>query len=83
MTDDPMDGIIASTRAKSDQQIAFYTEHLKANVSAWRNHIKNYDRDALIQGCVKTLMESDNTREDLCYKTTIAIDLLARYADLR
>lgn len=75
---DPMDEIIARTRAQSDQQIAFYTEHLRANVSAWRNHINTYDRDALIQNCVKTLMESDNTCEDLCYKVTVAIDMMAR-----
>jgi hypothetical protein len=75
---DPMDEIIARAKAASNEQIAFYTEHLKANVSAWRNHIAHYDRDALIQNCVKTLMESDNTREDLCYKVTVAIDMMAR-----
>ena len=68
MATDPMDEIIARTRAQSDQQIAFYTEHLKANVSAWRNHISTYDRDGLIQNCVKTL----------CYKVTVAIDMMAR-----
>jgi hypothetical protein len=75
---DPMDEILATAKQASNEQIAFYTEHLKANVSAWRNHIATYDRDGLIQNCVKTLMESDNTREDLCYKVTVAIDMMAR-----
>lgn len=75
---DPMNLIIAKARADSDQQIAFYFEHLKNLVSAWRKHMHNYDRDALIQNSVKTLMEGENTREDLCYQVMTAVDMMAR-----
>ena len=80
---DPMELIVAQAKNDSDKQIAFYRDHLLANVAAWRNHIGRYDRDALIQNCVKALMEGDNTREDLCYKVTVAIDMMARSQDIR
>ena len=72
-----MDLILAQAKSESDKQIAFYAEHLKANVAAWRKHVGRYDRDGLIQNTVKALMESDNTREDLCYKVTVAIHMMA------
>lgn len=75
---DPMDLILANAKKDSDDQIAWYIDHLEANVSAYRQSIKNFDRDQLIQLSVKSLMESDNSRENLCYKVTVAIDMLAR-----
>lgn len=78
MPTDPMDMIIANAKMASDDQIAWYRDHLEANVSAYRQHMKKFDRDQLIQLSVKSLMESDNSRENLCYKVTVAIDMMAR-----
>lgn len=75
---DPMEAILASARNASDQQIAFYQEHLRGLVAAWRNNIAKFDRDQLIQLSVKSLMEGDNSREDLCYQVMVAVDMMAR-----
>lgn len=75
---DPIDSILAQKRALSDQQIAFYTDHLQGLVSAWRKHMSSYDRDQLIQLSVKSLMEGDNSREDLAYQVMVAVDMMAR-----
>lgn len=80
---DPMNLIIAKARRDSDQQVAFYREHLQALVAAWRQNLTKYDRNQLIQLSVKSLMEGDNSREDLCYQTMIAVDMLARCADFK
>lgn len=75
---DPMDLVIAKLRGQSDQQIAFYQEHLKGLVAAVKQNLGKYDRDQLIQLTVKALMEGDNSREDLCYQIVVAVDMMAR-----
>jgi hypothetical protein len=75
---DPIDLILAKARGASDQQVAFWTEHMIELVAAWKNHYTRFDRDALLQLSVKSLMEGDNTREDLCYQVMVAIDFIAR-----
>lgn len=78
MANDPFDAMLAAAKAASDQNIAFYTDHLNGLVSAYRQHMKKYDRDALLNLMVRALMESDNTREALCYQVICAVDGLAR-----
>ena len=78
MANDPFDAMLATAKAASDQNIAFYTDHLNGLVSAYRQHMKKYDRDALLNLMVRALMESDNTREALCYQVICAVDGLAR-----
>lgn len=78
MANDPFDAMLAAAKAASDQNIAFYTDHLNGLVSAYRQHMKKYDRDALLNLMVKALVESDNPREALCYQVIVAVDKLAR-----
>jgi sulfur transfer complex TusBCD TusB component (DsrH family) len=75
---DPMEQLIASARSASDQQVATYREHLRGLVRAWRKHMHSYDQATLIQNSVKSLMEGDNTREDLCYQVMVLVDMMAR-----
>lgn len=77
MANDPFDAMLAAAKAASDQNIAFYTDHLNGLVSAYRQHMKKYDRDALLNLMVKALVESDNPREALCYQLICAVDRLA------
>lgn len=78
MSNDPFDAMLASAKAASDQNIAFYSDHIDRLVAAYRNHIKTFDRDNLLNLMVKALMESDNPREALCYQVIVAVDKLAR-----
>lgn len=78
MSNDPFDAMLASAKAASDQNVAFYTDHLNGLVDAYRKHMKKYDRDNLLNLMVRALMESDNTREALCYQVICAVDGLAR-----
>jgi sulfur transfer complex TusBCD TusB component (DsrH family) len=73
-----MNLILAQAKGQSDQQVAFYRDHLKNLVSAWRNHMNRFDQAVLIQNAVKTLMEGDNTKEDLAYQVMVAVDMMAR-----
>lgn len=78
MANDPFDQLVASAKAASDQNLAFYTDHLAGVVASYRANIGKHDRDALLNLMVKALMESDNTREALCYQVVVAVDRLAR-----
>lgn len=82
MPTDPIDAMMAAFSAANDQNMAFYTEHLDELVATYRAHLAigrmRYDRDALLNNMIKALMESDNTREALCYQVVIAVDRLAR-----
>lgn len=78
MSNDPFDAMLASAKAASDQNVAFYTDHLNALVDAYRKHMKKYDRDSLLNLMVKALVESDNPREALAYQVIVAVDKLAR-----
>lgn len=77
MSPDPMDQMITDLRKASNQNMAFYREHLRGLVEAYRKNKDRYDRDALLNLMVKTLMQSDNTREALCYQVVAAVDILA------
>lgn len=78
MPNDPFDKLVASIKAASDQNVAFYTDHLAQLTSAYRANMAKHDRDGLLNNMVKALMESDNSREDLCYQVVVAVDKLAR-----
>lgn len=73
---DPFENIVASLKSASDQNLAFYREHLTQLVLAYRKNKAKYDRDALLNLMVKAMMESDNSREDLCSQLVVAIDRL-------
>ena len=75
---DPFDSLLATAKAASDQNLAFYRDHLRSLVSAYRQHNDKIDRDALLNLMVKALIESDNTREALCYQVIVAVDALAK-----
>jgi hypothetical protein len=76
---DPLDAIIAATRAAGDQQVAAYVEMVTKAVEAWRANIAKYDRTQLIQLGVRALMEDPGTdAENVCYRLVTAIDMLAR-----
>jgi hypothetical protein len=75
---DPIEVMITGMRFASDQQMGFYREHLKGVLEAYRKEAPKYDHDAFMQLMVKGLMESDNTREHLCYQLAVAIEALAR-----
>lgn len=75
---DPFEQLLANSKAMSDQNVAFYREHLKILVKAYRSHRAKYDRDALLNLMVKALVESDNSREDLAYQVIVAVDELSK-----
>jgi len=75
---DPMDLIIANAREEADSVIAYWTAHLENLTSAYAKYKDRIPRDNLIYNTVKTLMESDNDREALCYQVMIAVDMMAR-----
>jgi predicted YcjX-like family ATPase len=75
---DPLDRLLAAARAASDQNVAFYTQHVTELVKAFKKHLSRYDRDVLLNNSVKALMESDNDREALAYQVVVAVDMLAR-----
>lgn len=70
--------ILAKKRSDKDQVIAFWNDHLDALIAAYRINLIKYDPDALLMLSVKSLMESDNDREALCYQLMIMVDRLAR-----
>lgn len=77
-TPDPMDLILAKARADVDQVTVFWNEHLDRLIAAYRSQIPKYDRNLLLMNTVKSLMESDNDREALCYQVMCLVDREAR-----
>lgn len=75
---DPIEELIAQKKSQSDQNYAFYSDKLKGIIGAYRMYTGKYDRDGLVNMTVKALMESENTREDLCYMLMVSIDKAAR-----
>lgn len=76
MATDPFEQMLSGLRAASDQNVAFYREHLTKLAAAYSAHRKRYDRDGLLNSMVKAMMESDNDREALCYQVVVALDML-------
>lgn len=75
---DPIEEQIASVKAASDQNFSFYNDKLKGITNAYRTYMNKYGRDGLLNLITKALVESPNTREDLAYLLTVAIDQKAR-----
>ena len=77
---DPIEELIATKRSQSDQNFAFYEDKMRGIINACRPYLsgRKYDRDATLNQLVKTMVESPNTREDLCYMLIVAIDKFAR-----
>jgi Fe-S cluster biosynthesis and repair protein YggX len=70
--------MLAAARAASDQNFAFWREHVTRLVGAYKEHMAGHDRDALLNNMVKALYESDNDRAALCYQVITLIDQEAR-----
>lgn len=75
---DPIDEEISILRGMSDQDFAFYADKLQGITNAYRSNMRHFDKDRLLNMMVKTMVESPNTREDLCYLLVTAIDREAR-----
>lgn len=75
---DPMELVAARAAGDIPRQAAFYREHLRDLISAWRMHMTMYPRDELIRNAVQALDTGDNTREMLCWQVMVAVDMMAR-----
>jgi hypothetical protein len=47
-------------------------------ISAYRMHMRFYDRDQLLRTSVQALDTGDNTREMLCWQVMVMVDMMAR-----
>lgn len=75
---DDMLGKLAQKRHLADQNVAFYTDKLDGVISAYRLHMKTYDRETLLANMSKAFIEVGNTPDDLASMLVIAVDKLAR-----
>lgn len=75
---DPMELLAARAAGDVPAQAAFYREHLRDLISAWRMHMSLHDRDELLRTAVQALDTGDNTREMLCWQVMCAVDMMAR-----
>lgn len=78
MATDDMLGRLAQKRHLADQNVAFYTDKLDGIISAYRVHMKSYDRETLLANMSKAFIDVGNTSDDLASMLVIAVDKLAR-----
>ena len=74
---DPIEAMVTDLQKASTEQFAFYRDHLEGLVSVYKKNKGKYDKHQLLQMMVKSLVESDNSREDLCYQVVTAVHLLS------
>jgi hypothetical protein len=73
-----MELVAARAEGNLVKEVAFWQDHLKDLISAYRMHMRLYDRDELLRTSVQALDTGDNTREMLAWQVMVMVDMMAR-----
>lgn len=75
---DPIEELMAKAFSLAKGDFEFYADKLAGIVAAYRPSTKKFERQDLLCRVTKGMIDSENTREDLCHMLVLAIDHMAR-----